>query len=71
VAEAAPYMHAGQLATLEQVLQHYNQATPGPLGHNELLPLTLSPLELARLVAFLETLSGPLAIAPEWLGPPQ
>jgi cytochrome c peroxidase len=71
VAEAAPYMHAGQFATLEQVLQHYNQATPGPLGHNELLPLAFSPLELARLVAFLGTLSGPLAIAPEWFCPPQ
>ena len=69
VAEAAPYMHAGQIATLEDVLQHYNRAAPGPLGHTELEPLNLSDRELAQIVAFLRALSGPLAAPSELLSP--
>ena len=30
VAERAPYMHAGQLATLREVLAHYNRAPAAP-----------------------------------------
>lgn len=32
-------MHAGQFATLEQVLDHYNMAPAAPQGHSELEPL--------------------------------
>jgi cytochrome c peroxidase len=71
VAETAPYMHAGQFATLSEVLNHYNGAISGTIGHNELDPLGLSAAELAQLEAFLHSLSGPLAVAPEWLRPPQ
>ena len=58
VAERAPYMHAGQFATLREMLEHYNRAAPGPLGHTELEPLNLSESELAQLEAFLRSLSG-------------
>jgi cytochrome c peroxidase len=69
-AERAPFMHAGQFATLDQVLDHYNRAPAAPAGHSELEPLGLSERELAQLAAFLRTLSGPLATAPEWLAAP-
>ena len=55
VAERAPYMHAGQLASLKDVLDHYNRA---PGAHTELHPLGLTPLELRQLEAFLRSLSG-------------
>ena len=70
VAERAPYMHAGQFATLREVLEHYNRAAPGPVGQTELLPLNLSRRELAQLEAFLRSLSGPLNTPPELLRPP-
>jgi cytochrome c peroxidase len=54
-------MHAGQLATLDDVLTHYNTAPAAPFGHSELKPLRLSPTERRQLVAFLQTLSGPLS----------
>lgn len=70
VAERAPYMHAGQIAALEAVVAHYNNAPAAPTGHSELEPLQLSSQEMAQLVAFLQTLSGPLNTAPAWLQPP-
>lgn len=70
VAEREPYMHAGQFATLADVLDHYNRAPEAPAGHSELKPLNLSATEIAELIAFLKTLSGPLATSQEWLTPP-
>jgi cytochrome c peroxidase len=70
VAERAPYMHAGQFATLRQVLEHYNNAPDAPHGHSELKPLGLSEQELVQLEAFLRSLSGPLNTPPELLAPP-
>lgn len=57
VANHAPYMHAGQFATLDDVLRHYNRAPTAPFGHSELKPRHLSPVELRQLAAFLETLT--------------
>jgi cytochrome c peroxidase len=71
VAESAPYMHAGQYATLEEVLNHYNHPPLAPLGYSELEPLGLTANELTQLVTFLRALSGPLNITPELLAPPQ
>jgi cytochrome c peroxidase len=71
LADTGPYMHAGQFDTLEAVLAHYNQAPAAPAGHSELLPLELSETELAQLVAFLRSLSAPLAVPPELLAPPE
>jgi cytochrome c peroxidase len=69
VAERAPYMHAGQFATLEEVLGHYERAPAAPGGHTELVPLKLSAPELKQLAAFLRTLSGGIVTPPELDGP--
>ena len=61
----APYMHAGQFFTLEEVVEFYNDGG----GENEftervgnktpiLKPLDLTDEEMAALVAFLEEISG-------------
>lgn len=59
VAQRAPYMHAGQFATLAEVIRHYNEAPPAPSGHSELKPLHLDEGECAQIEAFLRTLSAP------------
>jgi len=58
VAERAPYMHAGQLTTLSEVVDHYNRAPKAPAGHSELEPLRLSAQERRQIEAFLRSLSG-------------
>lgn len=68
VAHTAPYMQAGQLATLEQVLAHYNNPTPPYYDreqhpsrpHFDILPLGLSEEQIGQVIAFLETLTSPL-----------
>ncbi len=65
-----PYMHKGQLFTLTDVLEHYNEAPLAMIGHNEAKPLGLTAQELAQLEAFLETLAAPLATAERWLSAP-
>jgi cytochrome c peroxidase len=70
VAERAPYMHAGQFATLREVVEHYNRAPAAPQGHGELQPLGLSTREIDQLVAFLGTLSGPVKAEGRWLQSP-
>jgi cytochrome c peroxidase len=67
VAGRAPYMHAGQFDSLEAVVEHYNTAPAAPAGHSEIEPLNLSALELNQLVAFLQTLSGPVDASPQVL----
>lgn len=61
VADRPPYMHAGQIATLEAVIDHDARAPQSADGHSELNPLTLSEREKKELVAFLRTLSEPPA----------
>jgi cytochrome c peroxidase len=58
VTTRAPYMHAGQIATLSDVLQHYNRARPADVGTSELDELRLSPVELRRVEASLHSLSS-------------
>lgn len=58
VAETAPYMHAGQFSTLEEVLAHYNHPPVSPIGHTELEPLGLTQREIEQIIAFLRALSG-------------
>jgi cytochrome c peroxidase len=62
VAEHAPYMDAGQFATLAEVLAHYDRAPAAPAGHTELKPLRLKAIELRQLEAFLRALSGPTVV---------
>jgi cytochrome c peroxidase len=61
VAERAPFMHAGQLATLAEVISHYGRAPKAPFGHSELERLRLSETERRHLEAFLRTLSAAAA----------
>ena len=70
IVETAPYMHAGQQATLEQVIDHYNEAPLALIGHNESKPLKLSKKEKKQLKLFLHSLSSPLATHPKWLENP-
>ena len=70
VALTAPYMHAGQLETLDQVLKHYNEPPMAPSGHSELVPLSLDNQQLAQIKAFLHTLDSPPGGDPGWLQDP-
>jgi cytochrome c peroxidase len=66
VAATAPYMHDGQLATLDDVVRHYSEIKLDRLhadGQQILVPLHLSDRERGDLVAFLRTLSDPMAHA--------
>jgi cytochrome c peroxidase len=56
VADRAPYMHAGQIATLSEVIDHYDRAPKAPFGHSELKPLKLSANERRQIESFLRTL---------------
>ncbi len=62
VAERAPYMRAGQVATLREVLEFYRRLRPEQKSP-ELEHGDLSGKELSQLEAFLRTLSGPLRYA--------
>ena len=72
VAQRPPYMHAGQFATLEQVVRHYVEAPHAVVGHSELshrhasgtdgsltgrAPIELTDAEVEDLVSFLGALS--------------
>jgi cytochrome c peroxidase len=59
VALRAPFMHAGQLTTLGDVIEHYNRAPRAPFGRSELKRLKLSATERRQIEAFLGTLSAP------------
>jgi cytochrome c peroxidase len=60
VAQTAPYMHNGSLATLRDVVKHYSELNEERLhadGERVLKPLRLTPAEVDDLLAFLESLS--------------
>ena len=51
-------MHDGSLATLEEVVTHYNAGGNGSLNQSPLIrPLKLSVEEQKALISFLKTLS--------------
>lgn len=56
-ATRAPYMHAGQFSSLDEVVAHYSKAPASVEGVSEIHPLQLSDRERAALVAFLKTLA--------------
>jgi cytochrome c peroxidase len=70
VVDRAPYMHAGQLASLSDVLEHYSTAPRAELGHSELKPLRLSVSERRQIIAFLGTLTGELSAPAGYLSAP-
>ena len=66
VAETAPYMHKGQIASLSAVIDHYNEAPFAMIGHNEAeVPLGLNRREKRALEAFLLTLSSEVLVPEE------
>lgn len=71
VSLTAPYMHSGQLGSLREVLEHYNDAPVSMLSHNEAKPLGLRTVQLRQIEAFLHTLTAPLATQAHWLQPPE
>jgi cytochrome c peroxidase len=70
VAARPPYMHAGQFASLEQVVQHYAAAPKAVIGHSELAQpgekhaerqvIRLSASDIQDVAAFLVALTGPV-----------
>lgn len=70
LAHTAPYMHAGQITTLSDVIEHYNQAEESIFGHNEAKPLRLRAIEKRQLMAFLQSLNGGISATDSWLQPP-
>lgn len=70
VAARAPYMHAGQFASLDQVLQHYVTSPKAAIGHSELArpdekhaerqTIRLSAADIQDLAAFLGAVTGPV-----------
>ena len=54
-------MHKGQILTIAEVLQHYNEAPDAMIGHNEAKPLGFGVRELHQLEVFLGTLAAPVA----------
>jgi len=60
ISKTAPYMHQGQINTLEEVIDHYSEfKDASPANHHTesfLTPLFLSAKEKSDLVAFLKTL---------------
>jgi cytochrome c peroxidase len=70
VAARPPYMHAGQFATLAEVLHHYNRAPASPAGRSELKPLGLTPTEMGQIEAFLKSLNGGISAPRRYLAAP-
>jgi cytochrome c peroxidase len=55
----APYMHDGSLATLEDVVEHYDKGgTPNPALDVDMKKLALTAEEKKDVVAFMKALSG-------------
>ncbi len=55
----APYMHDGQMKTLEDVVKFYNKGGAPHKGQdNRIEPMNLNKKEISALVAFLKTLTG-------------
>jgi cytochrome c peroxidase len=66
VALTAPYMHDGSLATLQEVVEHYNNggvipadAPVNPYLAGGIRPLGLTQQQIDDLVAFMESLTSP------------
>ena len=59
VTKHPPYMHDGSLATLREVVDHYNKGgNPNPYLSPKIKPLELTEDEVLALVKFMEALDG-------------
>lgn len=69
---SAPYMHAGQMQTLREVVEHYNAGgQPNPNTDPLVRPLGLTDEEVSDLVAFLESLTDPTVATNPAFGSPE
>src|SRR5690606_3306981 len=66
IARTAPYMHDGSIATLREVVEHYNiggvlpaGAPVNPFLAGGIRPLGLTEQQIDDLVAFMESLTSP------------
>lgn len=60
VALSGPYMHDGSMATLEEVVEHYNKGGVKNTWLSEkIVPLKLTPQESVDLVEFMRACTGP------------
>ncbi len=53
-----PYLHAGQIDTLNDVMWHYRDRPRAAVGTSELQPLTMGDAEFSQIEAFLRTLDS-------------
>jgi cytochrome c peroxidase len=61
ISRRSPYMHDGSIATLEQVVEHYDRGGVDRPSRSDLMkPLGLTSQDKSDLVAFLETLTSDL-----------
>jgi cytochrome c peroxidase len=61
ITRRSPYMHDGSLATLEQVVDHYDGGGVDRPSRSDLMrPLHLTAQEKSDLVAFMKSLTSPL-----------
>jgi cytochrome c peroxidase len=64
IALTAPYMHNGKLASLEEVLKHYERGGNRTVNqHAVIKPFTLSNTERNQLIAFLKTLTNTMCLS--------
>ena len=70
IAKTAPYMHDGQMESLERVVSFYSHAPHAPIGRTELRPLHLPRYERRQLIRFLETLDSPVNTPGKYLVAP-
>lgn len=62
IAARAPYMHHGQVATIEGVIAHYiTGGEKRPTLSKDMKPIPMSPQEIQDLAAFMRSLSSPQA----------
>ncbi|MBF0279831.1 MAG: hypothetical protein HQM13_18680 [SAR324 cluster bacterium] len=71
LSKTAPYMHAGQFQTLEDVIWQYRDVPPSAIGKTELQRLNMSGAEFAQIEDFLKTLDGPIRAPEKYLRAPQ
>lgn len=53
-----PYMHAGQVGSIADAIDHYASAHAAPAGHSELRPQDLNARDRRQIEAFLKALDG-------------
>jgi cytochrome c peroxidase len=68
--KTAPYMHDGQFATLDDVLNHYNQAPEAMIGKSDVLPLEFTTKQLDQMRYFLLSLDSSINVDPRYLSAP-